>query len=51
MTKIRIIIDLPDEFENYFSYIEANFSLSRELYLESLIEKEIISRNSELGLF
>ena len=48
---ITIEIDLPEEFEKFFDYLDAYFSITRKEYLESIVKREINSRNSELGIF
>ena len=49
--KIKIEIDLPDDYEKYFEYLEVNFNIKKKEYLEEIIKKEINSRNDELGIF
>jgi len=47
---IKIELDLPDEFKNYFEYFENYFNINKKQYLEFVIEKEIFSRNEDLNI-
>lgn len=52
LSKIKKIeIEIPDEFEVYFKYLKSNFFISKKKYIESVIKKEINSRNDDLGIF
>lgn len=44
-------IELPDEFEQFFEYLETYFDVERKTYLENTIKSEIMSRNSDLKIF
>ncbi|KKK61801.1 hypothetical protein LCGC14_3010680, partial [marine sediment metagenome] len=37
--------------EKYFEYLELNFNIKKKKYLEDIINKEINSRNDDLGIF
>lgn len=48
---IKIEIELSGEFKPFFEYLNLNFGIDQDEYLKSVIEKEIHSRNSDLGIF
>lgn len=48
---IKIELELPGEYKSFFEYLNLNFGIDQDEYLKSVIEKEIHSRNSELGIF
>jgi len=49
--KMKIEIELPDEFEEYFRYLKSNFNLQIKKYCENIIKNEVSSRNNELKIF
>jgi len=51
MKKIKVEIEIPDEFEPYFIYLSSNFFISKKKYIENLVKKEVNSRNDDLNLF
>lgn len=51
MIKIKVEIDIPEEFERFFEYFKLNFNISREKYCTERVKEEIISRNDDLNLF
>ena len=48
---IKIEIELPNNFQMFFDYLELNFGLNKKNYIEDLIQIEIKSRNEDLNLF
>ncbi len=51
MNNLKIEIDIPDEFETFFDYLEGNFGLKRKAYIEHIVKQEIESRNLDLKIF
>lgn len=51
MIKIKVEIDLPDEFEKFFEYLKINFFLGIQDYIRQIVETEVESRNSDLNIF
>jgi len=49
--KIKIEIELPDKYEEYFKYFKTYFNISKKECIEIIIKKEIESRNDDLGIF
>lgn len=44
-------INLPDEFETFFEFIEANLHKDRKEFLEDALKQEIESINLDLDIF
>lgn len=51
LSKIKVEIEIPDEFEEYFKYLRSNFFVSKKKYIENVVKKEVNSRNDDLNLF
>ncbi len=49
--KIKIEIEISENFKKYFDYLELNFNIKKKEYLEKVIENEINSRNFDLRVF
>jgi len=48
---MKIEIDLPDEFEEYFEYLELNYGIKAQDYIKNIVKNEINSRNLDLKIF
>ena len=48
---MMINITLPDDYELYFEFLERDLGLKREDYIETILKREIRSRNEEIGIF
>ncbi len=48
---MKIEIDIPDRYEEFFDYIQKYFKISKEKYLRNIIRGEIESRNQDLHIF
>ena len=49
--KIKIEIELPENYNKFFKYIELDFGMNAIEYAEMIIKNEIESRNYDLNLF
>ena len=48
---MKIEIDLPDEFEEYFEYLQLNYGIKIQDYIKKIVKDEINSRNIDLKIF
>ncbi|MFX0188727.1 MAG: hypothetical protein ACFE8A_13435 [Candidatus Hodarchaeota archaeon] len=47
---INLEIEISDDYKPYFQYLETYFNVMKKEYCEFIIEKEIESRNKDLGI-
>ena len=45
--KIKIEIEIPDNYEEFFNYLKQNFNLEKKTYIEDIIKDEIESRKKD----
>lgn len=48
---MKIEFDLPDEFKEYFEYLELNYGIKIQDYIKKIVKDEINSRNIDLKIF
>ena len=51
MINIKIEIEIPDEYVEFFDYLEGYFGVKKKQYLEHIVKQEIDSRNRDLKVF
>jgi len=51
VNKLKIEIEIPDQYEEFFDYLEGNFGVEKKVYIEFIVKQEIESRNLDLNIF
>ena len=51
MINLKIEIEIPDQYEEFFDFLEGNFGVKKKAYIEHIVKQEIESRNLDFKIF